>query len=113
MKRGGTLQIAPVLACLMACLLGVKTFRGAQTSLGDYDVTVTLYRPSDGAERTMQQPLSTLTTITVPPAVNSVRELLRRVHLYANSESASLIYTLNSGLLDPLHPGQEVRIVQI
>src|SRR5215467_576843 len=111
MARGSTLQIAYVLACLTT--LSVRADLGAQDSLRDHDIRVSLYRPSDETERTIPQPLPTLTTITVPPAVNSVRQLLGSVHLYANSESASLIYALNPGLRDPLLPGENLRIIQI
>jgi hypothetical protein len=110
MARRSKLQIVCALAIFTA--LCVNPIQGAQDSLRDYDVKVSLYRPSDETERTMQQPLLTLTTITVPPVITSVRQLLASAHLYASSESAGLIYTLNPALRDPLHPGENVRITR-
>jgi len=67
----------------------------------------------DEVERATPQPPLRFTTITVPPGIGSIRELLLRSHLYPDSDAIGLMYALNPDLRDPLQPGTNVRNIQI
>src|SRR5260370_27598510 len=109
----GTVPIASVPIYLLLCLLSVNTFSSAQGSVDDYDVRISLYRPSDMAEREMQQLPLAFPSIALPPTVGSVRELLLSVHVSPDSEATALVYALNPDLRDPLRRSEKVRIIQI
>jgi hypothetical protein len=108
-----TVRIASVPIYLSLCLLSVNTFSSAQSSVDDYDLQISLYRPSDVAEREMQQPRLAFPSIAVPPTVGSVRELLLSVHVLPDSEATALVYALNPDLRDPLRPSEKVRFIRI
>src|SRR5215475_2883304 len=111
MVGGSTVRIVAALVCLSIC--PVNVFSGAQNSVSNYDLRVSLYRPSDGAERAIPGVPLAFSTITVPAPVRTVRQLLLSVHIHADSDAASLFYALNPSVHDPLHLGDKVRVIEI
>ena len=107
------IQLLLLPAYLLAWLLSVTEYAGAQDSVGNYDIEVSLYRALDEVERATPQPSLRFATISVPPDIGSVKELLLSSHLYPDSDAFGLTYALNPDLRDALQPGEKVRIIQI
>ncbi len=106
--RGLLLAVFPVAAMVCVAL-------AAADELGpEYDVSVSLYRPSDNARRSLAQSSLTLTSVAQADAP-SVQALLLRSHIYADADAISLIYALNPTLRDArsLKPGETIRIAEI
>lgn len=102
---------AVFLVAAMVCVALV-----AADELGsDYDVSVSLYRPSDNARRSLPQARLALTLISGSSDAPSVQALLLRSHIYADADAISLIYALNPSLRDAqsLKPGEAIRIAEI
>jgi len=105
-------RIASVLIYLTLCLFGVNAFSAGQSSVDDYDVTISLYRPSDLAEREIPQPTLAFSNVARPPT-GSVRDLLLRIHVWPDSDAIALLYAVNPDLHDPLHLPEQMHFIQI
>jgi hypothetical protein len=104
-----------LLAGLLVAVAVCVTFACADELGPDYDVSVSLYRQSDNARRSLAQASLTLTSINVGSDVASVQALLLRSHIYADADAVSLIYALNPSLRDAqsLKPGETIRIAEV
>jgi len=90
-----------------------SSFSCAQDVASDYNVTISLYRPSDMAERDVPQPPLAFPNIARPSTVHVLSELLLSIHVWPDSGATALIYALNPNLRDPLRLPERVRIIQI
>lgn len=107
--RGLLLAVIPVAAAVWV------SFAAADEPGADYDVSVSLYRPSDNARRSLAKAPLILASLSVSSEVTSVQALLMRSHVYADADAISLIYALNPSLRDAqsLKPGETIRIAEV
>src|SRR5271157_2023026 len=113
MARRRIIRVFSLLMFLVTCVLTTSTSGETQGSEDSYDIRISLFRTSDEVEHATIQPALRFTTITVPPGIGSIRELLLNSHIYADSDAIGLIYALNPDLNDPPQPGTKVRTIQI
>lgn len=104
-------------SCLFSLLLASASLgiSVAQISESGPDVSVVLYKPSDGTEVSVRSAHLSFSTITVPAGVNSVEGLLSFLHFVSNSDALGLLYDSNPDLADvqAFKPGIRVRVLQI
>jgi hypothetical protein len=97
------------------CVLCIGRCPAVGQQANDLDVSVTLFRPTDEAEKDPGYVTVSYPTIAVPANVGSVTDLLDASHILADSDAIALVYLLNPSLekIDGLTHGQNLRTIQV
>jgi len=107
-------RLLSALMCLW-CVLWIATDAANAEPIVNPDVTVTLFRPADEAQKDAEAATLLYPEITVPAKVSSVTGLLNSSNILADSDAIGLMYLLNPQLdkVDGLVAGQTLRMVQV
>jgi hypothetical protein len=84
-------------------------------STDEFDLTTSLYRPSDGSERPTAGLQVTFQSVTVREDTHSIQDLLEQSHIWPNADAFGLLYALNPDMQTegPLRPGDKLRVPTI